>query len=88
KHHMPSILSTAIDPIRSTSSTTMLPTSITEKLNSKIENLLPLPIKVIPERPIGKGRTKQQAKMLTSTSVKVSLFEKKIRKRKESSAES
>lgn len=75
-HHMPSISSIAVDSIPSTSSVTLAPGI----LNSNIEDLLPLPIKMIPEKPIRKGRTKQHAKIMTSTPVKDSLVEKENKK--------
>ena len=41
---------------------------------------LPLPIKIIPEKPIRKGRMKQHAKIMTSTPIKDNLVEKKNKK--------
>ncbi|GBP07871.1 hypothetical protein EVAR_71548_1 [Eumeta japonica] len=75
-HHMPSISSIAVDSIPSISSATLAPGI----LNSNIEDLLPLPIKMIPEKPIRKGRMKQHAKIMTSTPVKDSLVEKENKK--------
>lgn len=69
---MPSTFSIADDSIPSTSSATL--TSGT--LNSIIEHLLPLPVKMISEKPIRKGRTEQHANMMTSTSGKDNLVEK------------
>lgn len=66
----------AADPIPSTSSATL--TSGT--LNPIIEDLLPLPVKMISEKPIRKRQTKQHAKIMTSTPVKDSLVEKENKK--------
>ncbi|KAM3965936.1 uncharacterized protein ACR2FA_012786 [Aphomia sociella] len=71
-HRMPSTSSIAVDSISSTSSATGNPGI----LNSNIKGLLPLPVKMIPEKPTRKGRTKQHAKIMTSTPVKDSLVEK------------
>ncbi|KAL3268559.1 hypothetical protein HHI36_007667 [Cryptolaemus montrouzieri] len=77
---MPSILSTIIDPIPSTSSTTILLRSTAGVLNSNIESVLPLPVKRIPERLRRKGRTKQYAKMLTLSPIQESSFERANKK--------
>jgi hypothetical protein len=73
---MPSISSIAVDSIPSTSSATLTPGI----LNSYIEDLLPLPMKIILEKPIRKGRMKQHAKIMTSTPIKDSLVEKENKK--------
>ncbi|KAG5881977.1 hypothetical protein JTB14_011146 [Gonioctena quinquepunctata] len=74
---MLSISSIAVDSIPSTSSATLA----TGILNSNIEDLLPSPVKRIPEKPIRKGRTWQHAEIMTSAPVNDSvLMKKKIRK--------
>lgn len=53
----------------------MVPTSSAGILNLNFADLISLPSKITPERPMRKGRMKQYAMILTSTPVKDSLVE-------------